>query len=386
MNHLSLRFLASAIFSLMLVAVEVRAQCPATRLTDGLLFPSGIVQTPLGNLLVAENGALPPNTGRISIVDLEGNRRTLLDGLPSGANEVVGPAGPSGLFMRGRTLYVAIGLGDGTQAGPFEGTEVPNPHPSSPIFDSILAIKFSANVERKTRGFTLTLADHQALANGEKVLLGNHGDKVTIELIADFPDFTPDPLPLFPDNVRHSNPFHLVAINDRLYVTDSGMNSVLEVDIESGAFSTLTTFAPIPNPLPFGPPFVDAVTTGIAFSEGRLLVTQLTGFPFPPGASDVRAVALGTGGQASFFPGLTSAIDVLPIKIEGDRKYLVLEFSTNLLANQQGRLLRFERPGGAPTVIADCLDSPSAMTYDRSTRTLYVTETFTGRIVTIRVV
>lgn len=386
------RLLAAVNFSLMSAAValalggaRVRAQCAATVLNSDLRFPSGVVQSPLGNLLIAENGAADPNTGRISVVGLDGSRRTLLDGLPSGFNEVVGPAGPSGLLMRGRTLYVAVGVGDATQAGPFPGTEVANPNPSSPIFDSILAVHFSASAERTTQGFTLTLADHQALAGGESLRLGSGGGRLTVELIANFPDYAPDPLPFFPENVRHSNPYHLVAAGNRLYVSESGMNSVVEVDINTGAFSTLATFAPLPNPLPFGPPTVDAVATGIALSDGQLLVTLLTGFPFPPGASEVRAVDARTGSQTAYFTGLTSAIDVLPLRDGGDTDYLVLEFSADVLANLPGRLLRFETPGGSPTVVNDCLVSPSAMTHDRQSGTLYVTETFTGRVVALPV-
>jgi len=74
-----------------------------------------------GNLLVAEQGN-GPNTGRISILDpSSGERRTLLDGLPSAINNLGGfpaPSGPSGLAMRGRTLFIAIGVGDAALLGP----------------------------------------------------------------------------------------------------------------------------------------------------------------------------------------------------------------------------------------------------------------------------
>ncbi|MCI0535633.1 MAG: hypothetical protein L0Z50_10440, partial [Verrucomicrobiales bacterium] len=123
----------------------VRAQCPAVELVSGLRGPLGIVQSNQRNLLISERGTRTPNTGRISIVDLDGNRRTLLDGLPSGISDVNDPSGPTGLFMRGRTLYVAIGSGDVAIAGPFPGTTLPNPNPvSSPLFSSVLAIHFSA--------------------------------------------------------------------------------------------------------------------------------------------------------------------------------------------------------------------------------------------------
>jgi glucose/arabinose dehydrogenase len=50
---------------------------------SGLKAPVKSILTPKGNLLVAEAGN-GPNTGRISIIDGNGNRRTLIDGLPSG--------------------------------------------------------------------------------------------------------------------------------------------------------------------------------------------------------------------------------------------------------------------------------------------------------------
>src|SRR6187402_1753455 len=58
---------------------DLLAQTVAT----GLLRPAKIIQSPLGNLLVAEVGTVVANTSRISIIDAAGNRRTLIDGLPS---------------------------------------------------------------------------------------------------------------------------------------------------------------------------------------------------------------------------------------------------------------------------------------------------------------
>ena len=90
---------------------------------------------------------------------------TLVDGLPSATNDVGDPSGPAGVFMRGRTLYVAVGIGDNVLAGPVPRTQVANPelHPL-PIFSSVLAVHFSVDTERITSGFTLTADDQAALA------------------------------------------------------------------------------------------------------------------------------------------------------------------------------------------------------------------------------
>jgi len=67
-----------------LLSVTTSAQTATTSvLVSGLRAPVKSIITSKGNLLVAEAGN-GPNTGRISIVDANGNRRTLIDGLPSG--------------------------------------------------------------------------------------------------------------------------------------------------------------------------------------------------------------------------------------------------------------------------------------------------------------
>jgi hypothetical protein len=366
------------------LSLKAQAQCPGSTLTGGLHLPSKIIQSEKNNLLVAETGTGAPNSGRISIVDEQGNRRTLLDGLPSGINEIGDPSGPGGLYLQGRTLYIVNGEGDATVAGPIPGTELPNPTPSSPILSSVLALHFSAEAEKTTSGFALTAADHQALKNGEKLRLSNaQGDKIALELIADFPNYTPDPLPFFPPNVRHSNPYGVTKIGDDLFVNDAGQNSVIKIDIGSGAFSTLTTFPPIPNPAPFGPPFIEAVPDNIRAFDGQLLVTLLRGFPFLPGNATVMKVDPTTGAATPLITGLTSAIDVIPETLKGNVSYLTLEISTNLLANDPGRLQRFNSPAGPGVVISNCLISPSSMVRDDKTATLYVTEIFTGRIIRI---
>src|SRR6185503_2469888 len=89
-----------------------RAQCPPNVLTSGLRTPLGITQSNQNNLIVSETGTTGVlHSGRISLVEPDGTRRTLLDGLPSAPNDVGDPSGPAGVFIRGRTLYVVIGAG-----------------------------------------------------------------------------------------------------------------------------------------------------------------------------------------------------------------------------------------------------------------------------------
>lgn len=379
---------AAAMFSM---APAARSQCPFP-FSAGLRSPLGIVQSNSGDLLVSESGlvdgkGLPvPNTGLISIVSLSG-RRALLSGLPSGINDQGGVSGPAGLVLRGRTLYVAISAGDAAVKGPTPGSIIVNPAPSSPLFSSVLALHLSRNVENTTGGFALTFDEQKTLANGRNVRLSNGGgEEMTIELVADFPDFLPD----VDANVAHSNPFGLVAVADRLYVTDGGENKIWQIDLSTGSFKTLTHFRRVANPLypepGLGGPKEDAVPTGITYSEGRLLVTLFRGVPFAPGTSVVEQVDPVTGSHKVFITGLTSAIDIKPVRDRGVTEYLVLQLSSvGPFLGGPGLVLRFASPDSPGAVVTNRLASPTSMALDEKTGTLFVTE-LGGDIVPITVV
>ena len=390
MNQQMLRIFVyplTLVFTLFLVAVTASAQC--SDVISGLREPLGSALTNQDNLLVSETGTIALHSGRISIIDASGNRRTLLDGLPSAINDVNEPSGPAGIFMRGRTLYVAIGTGDAGRPGPAPGTTMPNPNPiSSPIFSSVLGIQFSAKTEDTTTGFTLTTADQQSLANGETVVLSdNVGGTLRIRLVVNFPNYVANPLPTFAGNIQLSNPYGLVPVDDVLYVTDGGRNRVWQVDLLTGTHSTLVTFPPIPNPLfgivPAGGPFLDAVPTGIAASNGNLLVTLFRGVPFPPGTSTVQEIDPATATQSSIITGRKTAIDILPLSDSDDLDYLVLQHaSTGAFFGSPGLVLRFETPADPPTVVTNCLTRPTTMTLNKKSGTLYVAE-YGGRVVAV---
>ena len=389
---------AAAAAVVLLAAASARAQCvlpddALPELTSGLRTPLGIAQSNQGNLIVSESGILgTPHTGRISILDNLGNSRTLVDGLPSATNDAGDSSGPAGILMQGRTLYVAIGIGDAIQVvAPGSPLRTANPNPASPIFTSVLAIHFSAQVDTITTGYTLTMGDQQALANGERVRLANgQTDKAAIELVANFPDYTPNPTPAFPANVRGGNSFDVAVIGDQLFVTDGGQNAVYRVDLLTRAFAVLATFAPVPNPL-FNPappppsaggPFVEAVPTGIRESNGQLLITLLRGFPFPAGTSVVEQVDPSTGAHAPFLTGFKTAIDVLPVSEDGESTdYLVMQHALGFILGGTGSLTRVPA-SGSPVVLTSCLTRPTSFTRDDKSGTVYATE-LAGRVVVI---
>ena len=375
--------------ALALTSINASAQSATTSVfATGLRAPTKIFISPKGNLLVAEAGN-GPNTGRISIIDpATANRRTLVDGLPSGFAPPEGdPSGPSGLEMRGRTLFVVIGSGDGTINGPVPGTEIPNPNPSSPFLSSVLSIRLSPLAEDTTQGFTISAADQTALlTRGFMKLADGAGNELTVELVTNFRNFIPDPTPDLLTNVRSSDPFGVVLRWTTLYVVDASLNLVWEVNSDTGATQTFVTFAPKPNPLPFGPPFIDVVPDSIRLIGKSLLVPFLTGFPFPGGAAEVRKIRLVNTANEPFIAGLSSAIDVLPAKdSSGQDQFFTLEFSTNMLAGAPGRLSRFDAVGGSRVVLVDNLISPTNLAQDPKTGDLYVVEIFTGRIIKVHV-
>lgn len=365
---------------LSLLSVATAAQGRSV-LAAGLKGPGKIIHTDGGNLIVTESGQ-GPNTGRVSLVNRCGNRITLVDGLPASASSEGGNSGPSGLALRGRTLFVSIGEGDALVAGDTPGSAKPNPNgPSSPLLSSVLTVEFTTEIDRSAGGFTMAASDHSTIKSSASFSLHNaQNETASVKVLADFPDFVPDPF----IGSRASNPFALAIDGNQLYVADAGGNLIRKVNVDTGAAEVLTGFAPLPNPLPFGPPVVDAVPDGIRVFGDKLLVTFLTGFPFATGRAEIRSVELATGKQATFIGGLTTAIDVLPVKTRlGADQFYVLEISSNLAQGAPGRLLRFDSPIATPIVIASGLIGAVGIARDPKSGDLFISETFTGRIIQI---
>ncbi|MGA9772779.1 MAG: ScyD/ScyE family protein [Blastocatellia bacterium] len=386
MKRFITRLATLTLFSLLFSSASALAQ---SVVTGGLKAPTRIILTPEGSLIVSEAGT-GNNDGRISIIDHNGNRRTLVDGLPSGLNLDGGegdPSGPAGIALRGHTIYLLIGAGDSVLPGPVQGSLTPNPQPSSPLFSSLLEIRLDSSPELSAGNFTLAGGDFDALNEGETLKPANStGQKIRINVLANFKSFSEESRPDFPANVRNSNPFGLALNKGKLYVTDASQNTLLEVDIETGEHRRLVRFAPKANPLPFGPPFVDAVPDNVRVFGNQLLVTFLTGFPFAPGLAEVRKINLANNSQTTFIGGLTSAIDVIPVKgPNGEKQFYTLEISTNLLTNQPGRIQFFSSSSAAPVVIAGGLISPTGFAFDEENGDLYVAEIFTGVIKKVHV-
>lgn len=101
-----------------------------------------------------------------------------------------------------------------------------------------------------------------------------------------------------------SNPFHMAAGPGGLFVTDAGGNSLIRVT-EAGGLSVVTTFADLAGG-------IDHVPTGVAYGpDGKIYVSQLTGGPFPSGASSIFAVDPSDGTKIAAVTGLTTITDLV---------------------------------------------------------------------------
>lgn len=373
----------------------------ASIFTTGLTAPTKIITAGQSSLLVAEAGTMTPNQGRISLVNrVTGARQTLIGGLPSGINRAEGqpaPSGPSGLKLNGLKLYVTIAQGDAVLPGGRGGLQV-NPNPATPLNDSILELTLPADYEALTSGFAMSFADQNTLASGggTVTLLNTEGKTLGVRMVANLPDWKREPAPNLPQyNVRASNVFGVEMLGGTLYAVDASFNQLYKINPTTGVYETLVVFPPKPNPLPFGPPFSEAVPNNVRVYGNRLLVSHLVGFPFAAGVSEVREVNPADGSHQSFVGGLTSAMDVLPVAIPGDYDlFFVLEFSANMLGNPTppGRLklYRFLKADDAnpegnvdPVLLVNNLISPTSLARDGETGDLFVTEIFTGRIIRV---
>lgn len=384
------KYLTTLVFvllALVFVAPEAAPAQTATTFVTGLQSPTKIIYDDrYGVFFVSEAG--PPmttNTGRISIVGDDGTVTTLIDGLPSAPsapnNE---PSGPSAIWLDGDTLYIAIGAGNAVLNGPAPGSEIPNPNPASPIFSSVLELRLPPRLRLGRLPYQIEPADQTRLADGGTVNLGFGNFRAELRMVANFPDYTPNFRPDVPNNVRVSNPFGLVGTGNRLYVADASQNQIRTINLLNGRTGVFVTFPPLLNPLPAGAPLIDPVPDSVRLFGNSLLVTFLTGFPFPSGAADVRQISLRTGENTRMIGGLSSAIDVLPVISRGFYPSVyTLEFSTSMLTGAPGRLQRFDLPNQQPTLISNSLITPTSMALHSPSGDLMVTEIGPGRITRI---
>ena len=125
------------------------------------------------------------------------------------------------------------------------------------------------------------------------------------------------------NNAHDTHPYNLTKGPDGdLYISDAGANAIIHRK-SAGNYSVLE-IPGIANPLPIGPPQIQAVPTSILYDGHDFLVTTLLGFPFPGGHALVYKVSR-SGGVSVYQDGFTSLVDIA----EGNSlEHIVLQFAT----------------------------------------------------------
>jgi hypothetical protein len=161
-----------------------------------------------------------------------------------------------------------------------------------------------------------------------------------------------------------SDPYSLVASEDKRVVADAGANDLLEA--KHGEISTLAVFPDRKVKGPDGKPVsMESVPDAVVEApDGGYYVGELTGFPFPVGAARVYHVAHG-GKPKVYAKGFTNIVDVAVgpkgglYVLEIAKKGLLQAFSPG--GDFTGRLVHVGREGKRKVVASKGLVAPTSV-------------------------
>ena len=287
---------------------------------EGLINPKGMAFTPDGTLYVAESGApgdvmvpLPANFGgegpigrggRVSSIPPGGERADFITDLPN------------------------IGL--------YSGIEMLGAGSVTVIDDTLYEVA----------------AGHMTVSP----LLSRVTETGELETIADigaFNEANPPP-PSNGDAVPLGNPYDVVALNGKLYVTDGNYNRVTEVTLDG----EMSIFAQWEN---------SPVTVGAtAGPDGALYVAQFGPAPYLPGTGRIDRIDADGQITEGVVADLTTPIDVV---FDSDGTMYVLQYAAEFSAEQLryipfgGEVLRVNDDGTVTTIVTN-LVFPTALAAD----------------------
>ena len=307
------RFLPALILPAMMMVVESRAQSNVSVYATGLISPIGIEIDDQGRLWVGEEGT-GNNDSRVSVITTDGQVHPFLTGLPSelvegdplGAEHVYLDASGDLLIMQG------------------EGSNF--------LSESVLTIS--------TAGFSpgdtsRRIDDLKAIHKIGRFTLSQGAASTNTYALAIGPD-------------------------ENLYIVDAGLNGIVRLDRCTGNLSVFATFDPIPNPTTEGPPFMDAVPTGIVYTGDKFYVGLFVGFPFLPDSSRIVEVDL-DGNVSVLKTGLTSIVDVAVDPRDGNVVFLQFaRWEFPFVPNSGGV---FKLKNGAIDTVAFGLNFPAGLRF-----------------------
>jgi hypothetical protein len=252
-------------------------------------------------------------TGAVTRISKHGVQTRVLEGLPSMAQEDGSAAlGPSDLVLskKSRRFVIAVGLGN----DPAVRDELPA---AGADLASLLKGRFRTGTWRQ-------LSDLGAFEAAE------------------------NPDGQLPD----TNPVALIRDGDDFVVVDAGANALLEVDDDGDVDEVLAVFPRQPA----GGTTVDAVPTSVVEGpDDAFYVSQLTGFPFVPGAAMVWRVGDEGADLEVYAEGLTNVTD---LAFKGDELYAVQISDTGILSGLVGSLVKVDPDDGDHETVVSGLFAP----------------------------
>lgn len=334
MKGLVLLLLTLCLFTMLGAQIEINP------IATGLRGPIGIELDNGGNLWVAESGS-GANDGGVTIIWADGTVERAIDSLGSlfdkATQETAGPV---------RVQFL------GTD---FVGVFTP--------------------LSSRSTGPCITVFERSAFAQGNPPL--RESDAVHVIRVGEFN---------LGNGALESNPYSLVTKDCGMYIADAAANNIVWRDGLSGAMRVVAEIPSFENPLPFGPPFVDAVPTRLIENpdgDGYLL-SQLTGFPFLPGASSIYHLAE-DGTVSTWQEGFSLITDLSPAP-EGEGLYALqfAQFNGDSIPPfyfNSAQIIHARSGGEKDTLVSGFGPSPGlAVAADG---TCYVTHLFFGMVLKI---
>ena len=330
----ALRFLPIVLLLALGVASPAAAATSVDVVASGLDSPRHLAFGSRGDLFVAESGrggsgpcftggegpACMGATGAVTKIDRWGRQSRIAEGLASYANTPgnTNAIGPHGITVLGADRVVV------TNGGPTE----PKDESGAPISRDTLAAENPA-----------------ADLFGRLLLIRHHGK---IRRVADLWAFERDVNPdaAVGNPAVDSNPVDVLFDRGHFVVADAGGNAIDVVD-HRGRISNLAVFANRLVPNPFGGPDIPMQAVPTSVVEGpdhQYYVSQLTGFPFPPGAANVYRLNPRTGAVTVFASGFTNIMD-LAFGRDGTLYVLEIDHDGLLGGSTDGGLSALSRDG-----------------------------------------
>ena len=330
----ALRVLPILLLLMLGLAPAATARTSVEVVAEGLYSPRHLAFGSRGDLFVAEAGsggsgpcfiggegpACMGATGAVTKIDRWGRQSRFVEGLASYANTPLNDnaIGPHGITVLGADrVYV-------TNGGPTEPKDASG-----------------APISRETLAAQNPVAD----LFGRLLLIKHHGK---IRKIADIWAFERDVNPdaTVGNPAIDSNPVDVLFDRGRFVVADAGGNAI-DVVKHRGRVTNLAVFANRLVPNPSGGPDIPMQAVPTSVVEGpdhQYYVSQLTGFPFPPGAANVYRVNPRTGAVTVFASGFTNIMD-LAFGKDGTLYVLEIDHDGLLSGSTDGGLFAVSRDG-----------------------------------------